>query len=105
MPPFEHRLVRREHWRMPRLRRLGGQRDLQGAGNRLGDVVLDGEDVGQLAVVAFRPQVITVLRVDELCGDADASARPADTPFEDGADAERFGDRRDVLFLAAERER
>ena len=105
MAPFEHRLVRCQDWRVPRLRRLGGQRDLKGARNRLGDVVLDGEDVGQFAVVAFRPQVITVLGVNELCGDADASARPAHAAFEDGADAERFGDRRDVLFLAAERER
>ena len=105
MPSFEHRLVRGEDWRVPRLRRLGGQRDLKGARDCLGDVVLNGEDVGELAVVAFRPEVITILCVNELCGDADASARPTHAAFEDGADAERFGDLRDVLLLAAKRER
>jgi hypothetical protein len=53
VPSFEHRLVRGEHWRVLRVSRLGRQGDLKGAGNRLGDVVLDGEDVGELAIVAF----------------------------------------------------
>ena len=56
---------------MPRLRRLGSQRDLKGARDRLGDLVLNGEDVGELAVVALRPEVIAVLGVNELRGDAD----------------------------------
>ena len=86
---------------------LAGLRDelhLQRTGDGLRDVVLNGEDVGQLAVVPFRPQMIAVLRVDELCRHADPASRAADAAFENVRDAERLGDPADVLFLAPEGE-
>ena len=102
MPRFEQRFVRRKARRVS-----GGLRDelhLQRTGDRLGDVVLNGEDVDQLAVVAFRPQVIAVLGVDELRRHAYAASRAADAAFENVRDAERFRDPADVLFLAAKGE-
>ena len=42
----------------------------------LGDLVLYGEDVGELAVVAFGPEMAAGGDVVELRGDADAVAAP-----------------------------
>ena len=44
--------------------------------NPTSDLVLNGEDVGQIAVVAVGPDVGAGLGVDELRGDANAIARP-----------------------------
>jgi hypothetical protein len=77
---------------------------LQRSGDGLGDVVLNGEDVGKLAVVAFRPEMIAVLRVDELCGYADTVSGSPEAAFKNRPDAKRLGDPADVLFLAAEGE-
>jgi hypothetical protein len=51
--------------------------------DRLRDVVLHGEDIVELAVVGFRPQVRVRGHLDQLRGDAHAVARLAHTAFED----------------------
>ena len=48
----------------------GGELDLQGCDDVLRDLVLQGEQVGHLAVVPLGPQVVAGQRVDELGGDA-----------------------------------
>ena len=49
---------------------LGQQLDLQLIDNGVRDLVLDGEDIGEIAVVAIGPQMPPVAAVDELRGDA-----------------------------------
>ena len=66
---------------------LASELQLQGSGDGLGDIVLDGEDVGELAVVAFGPEMIAVLCVDQLRGHADPASRAADAPFENRSDS------------------
>src|SRR5207249_11784425 len=56
--------------------------------DRAGDLVLDGEDILQLAVVAFGPDVPISLRIDQLHGDTDAITDLAHAAFEDILDAE-----------------
>jgi hypothetical protein len=51
---------------------------MKGAGDGLGDVVLDRKDVRQLSFVALRPQMAAVGPCDELRRDTNATARPAD---------------------------
>jgi hypothetical protein len=54
---------------------------LQRLGDILGDVLLDGENVLQLAVVGFRPDAVSVGDVHELGADPQPVARLADTSF------------------------
>src|SRR6516225_1474370 len=55
------------------------------AGNASGDLVLDGKDIGQFAVVAICPQMMASRCLDELCGDANAIAGAPHAAFEDVA--------------------
>src|SRR6185295_19243942 len=48
----------------------------------VGDLVLNSENVGQVAIVAFGPHMAAVFAVDELTGDADALAGLAHAPLE-----------------------
>src|SRR3546814_4580246 len=57
---------------------LGVELRLHRGHDVLGDVVLDGEDVLQLAVVLLGPEVLAGLGVDELNGDAQALTRRPD---------------------------
>src|SRR5262249_12458300 len=57
------------------------------AGGAPGDLVLDGKDVGQSAVVTIRPQMVPRRRLDQLCGDADAIAGPPHAALEHVANA------------------
>src|SRR5262249_41394337 len=70
----------------------------------VGDLVLDGEDVRQLAVVRLRPEVVAVGDVDQLGADPQPVAGLADAALQDGADAELFADLADVLVAALEGE-
>src|SRR5207237_5001542 len=63
---------------------------LQGGGYFLREIGLDGENVGQIAVVIFRPNVLVVARVDQLHVHSDAVATATDAPFEKGGYAQRF---------------
>src|SRR5215218_3328744 len=58
----------------------------------LGDLVLDGEEVAELAVVAVGPDVLAGLGVDELRRDPHAPASDSHAALEHVADAERLGD-------------
>ena len=74
-------------------RLLGGaERHLQRADDLLGHVVLDGEYVGQVAIIALRPEMGSIAGVDELRRDADTVGRVADAAFENEADIELAGD-------------
>ena len=71
---------------------LGIEMRLDRGDDLLGDVVLDGEDVLQLAVVFLGPDVLAGLGVDQLAGDADAPARRPDAALQHVAHAEFAGD-------------
>ena len=58
------------------------------------DLVLDGEDIVEVAVVAVAPEMAAGGRVDELGGDADAVARLAHAPLEHVAHAKLAADAR-----------
>lgn len=56
------------------------------------DVILHGEDVANLAVIAFGPEMTAGYCVDELCADAQPLAAPAYAAFEDLTHAKVAGD-------------
>ena len=58
------------------------ERNLQGRGDLLAQLVLDGEDVFELAVVALRPQVVSGCRLDQLGGHAHPVGGLAHASFE-----------------------
>src|SRR5262245_14771375 len=84
----------------PRPRRGNGKLVLQGACNRLRNLILDGEHVDELTVVALRPEMTAVGGDYELRSDADAISRPADASLEHVRHAERGRDLPDVGQLA-----
>jgi hypothetical protein len=47
---------------------LGQQLDLQSRQDQRSNLILHGEDIGQLAVVALRPHMVAGFDIDELCG-------------------------------------
>jgi len=68
-------------------------------------VILHREDVGELPVEAFGPQMAAGRSIDQLRRDPDAAARFAYAPLENVAHAEAFADFGDVNVLALEGER
>src|SRR5262249_54244878 len=82
-----------------------GQRHSQRQGYRLGDLILNRENVRHLAIVALRPEVISVGGVDELRRHANAASRAPNAPFQDRLHRQRLGDPANVLLLAPEGER
>ena len=78
--------------------------DLESPGDRLGDLILDCEDVRLLAVVALGPEMKTVGHVDELRHDSDVVARRANTPFENMPDVEPPADLPELDVAAPEEE-
>ena len=66
----------------------GQQVGLDSRGDAAGDFVLHGEDVAELAVVAFGPVMAAGCRIDELRADAQPLAGAAHAAFEHVADAE-----------------
>ena len=81
-----------------------GQLHLHGHHDFLGDVVLKGEQIGEIAVVAFRPYVGAVDRVDELGNDADPITGSLYAAFEHVSDPLLLGHllHRDGLALVGE---
>ncbi len=63
-----------------------------GTGDLAGQVVLDGEDVGEVAVVAVAPDLDAGFRLDQFGAEAHAAAGLADAAVEDVAHAEVAGD-------------
>ena len=92
-------MVRVEAWLVLGARR---QFQFQRCNNCLGDFVLYGEHVAHLAVVALRPQMIPVRRVDQLSADPNAAPRATHAAFENATDAESLADRSHVLVVATE---
>ena len=68
------------------------ERDLERVDDPVRDVVLDLEDIGQIAVVAVGPEMRAVGRVDELRRDPHAIAGAADRAFEHRAHAKLAAD-------------
>ena len=77
----------------------------EGADHACGQLVLQGEDVAQLAVVTLRPNVRTRFCLNELAGNANTVARLAHTAFQHVAHAEFATDLFDVDRAPLVRER
>ena len=88
-----------------RLRRGAEQFDLQLPDHVGRDLVLDGEDVVELAVVGLRPQLGAGRRIDQLHGDPHRVAGPAHRAFQYVRHVQGAGDVGDRHVLALERER
>ena len=65
---------------------------LESRGNFLREIGLNRKDVGQIAVVIFRPNVLVVIRVDQLHAHSDAIASATDAAFQKRAYSECFAD-------------
>src|SRR5437764_14379078 len=61
---------------------------LQRRRDRIGDLVLNREDVGERAIIPLGPDVPAAFCLDQLRGDADLAAGRAQTAFEHIAHAE-----------------
>src|SRR4029079_2118438 len=107
VPAFHVQLVRLDLNRTCR-RALRGlavvERELELRRNGARDLVLHGEHVHELAIVALGPEVIAVAPRDELCRDAKATAGFSHTPLEHGGDVQLLADDTQVFALALERE-
>ena len=68
------------------------QLQLERGDDLLGQFILNGENIVEIAIEAARPDMAAARRIDQLRGDADAIARLADAAFEDIANVERLGD-------------
>ena len=88
-----------------RLRRRAEQRDLELLDHVGRDLVLDREDVVELAVVGLRPQVRVGAGLDQLRRDPDRVARLAHRAFQHVRHVQRARDLRDRNLFAFERER
>ena len=86
-------------------RRTGGKRHFQPLDNRAGDLVLHVENVCDLAIVAFRPDMKPAGRIDQLRHDSHTSARLAYAAFQQMAYIQPPGDVSDLDRFALERER
>ncbi len=76
---------------------LGGdQLRLDGRRDALGQVVLEGENIGDLAIVVLRPNMGAAGHVDELGGDSHAIPGFSDAALKDVLDAELPADSADV---------
>ena len=56
------------------------------------EVGLNRKNIGQIAVVIFCPDMLVIVRVDQLHADPDAIANPADAAFQKRGYAEGFSD-------------
>ena len=80
------------------------QLQLERGDDRFRNLVLDRENVLEVAVVALGPDMVAARAVDQLRVDAHPPAGLADAAFEHVADAELAGDVADIDRLALERE-
>ena len=81
-----------------------GEGDPEPGCDRVRDLVLDGEHIGELAIVALRPEMVSVGRVDELRCYPQAVAGLADAAFQDRVHPEPLRHRAQILLGALERE-
>ena len=59
---------------------------------RSGNIVLHGKDIGQIAVVTLRPDMVAGIGVDEFCRDADPLAAPTHAAFQHVANTKLASD-------------
>ena len=78
------------------LQRGAVQPDRENRDDGLGDLVLKCENVVEVAVEAFGPDVVASLGLDQLGGNAEAGARLPDAAFDDIADTQLSAN---VLYL------
>ena len=83
---------------------FGAEGDFQSFHDAFGDLVLDGEDILELAIVAFGPEPVAVMDIDELDGDAHPVAGLADASLHDLVNIEMLADLADVMIRALELE-
>jgi hypothetical protein len=83
---------------------LGQQLEPQGRNDLLGDLILDRENVGEVAIVALGPEMVAGRSVDQLGGDPNAVAGLAHAAFQHVADAEFARDLADIDRAALEGE-
>ncbi len=83
---------------------VDAQRDLQGVGDRAGDVLLDGEHVVEFAVEGAGPELKAVRRLDQLGGDAQAVAGLAHAALQHMGHPQLLADQLQVGGLALEGE-
>ncbi len=74
---------------------------LKSRGNSSGKIGLDGEDVGQIAVVIFGPNVLVVVGIDQLHVHAHPIADAANAAFQKRGHAKRFANVAGVSHGAA----
>ena len=79
-----------------------GELRLQGVGDRFRDVRFDSENIGELAIVNFGPEMCVRHRIDQLHVDAHLIVRLLDTAFENVEDAKLLCDVRQILRRAFE---
>src|SRR6185503_3150039 len=99
LPPTKEKVVRLQirGWGLGNPRRLARRQPyLESLDDVPGDLVLNRENVCEVAIVAFRPHMSARGGIDQLCGDSDAVARAADRTFQHRADAKLASDRTDV---------
>jgi hypothetical protein len=70
-------------------------------GNRLGDLALDGEDIGQIAIVGLCPQMRVGPRVEQLRIYPHFIGRALHAPFDDMCHAELLSDLAQIARRAA----
>lgn len=78
------------------------QLDLQLLHDYQGNFILDGKDVGKVAIVRFGPEMRAVDGPDQLRGDPNPLARFAHTPLKDISHSEPPRDARNIVILALE---
>ena len=76
---------------------LFGVVDFGNDGGRYGccDLILDSKDITQLAVVALGPEMIALLRIDELDSNANLVTKATNAPFDNGSHSQLRPDLRD----------
>src|SRR5258705_1677144 len=88
----------------PERRRLRVKPDLEGGGDSLRDLILDGEDVRHLAVVALGPEMKAISHLDELRRDSDVVACRANATLENVPDVEPPADLPELDVAVSEEE-
>src|SRR5437867_10068805 len=99
VPAAQIKLVRLDVIRMTLAKRLvlrRGQFEFQLIDNVSRDLVLDLKNVLEVSIVAFRPDLITIVGVDELSANAHSLIHSAHASLEDGLHIQELSDFRNA---------
>ena len=108
MPAAKIELVRLDALGMASAQRFvlgGGEIQFQPVGNSSRNLILDRENIVELAVVSLRPQMVAVGSVDQLRGNSHPLVRSANAAFQHRCDVELPANFGDAQLLAFESER